>query len=223
MSEAVDNLKFFKVAIQNKALTMVSVHKVTTYEVCHEGMNKPWVIKDVEYIDDIPFIQVSKDCAGFKRFAKPPDAESIRDNTLLDRIKKLRNDTSFRLVGNLNRYQKDKAKKRHAMQSSEEAKTLSVYLPEVQHDGKSHGPLQMKVVRAPNLHSHLVVGLSVKNLEYIKAAFASEVISQERKRVKPDVHLESNKEIRWNKHKHGYQAYRSHGTVTTKFFKDDHE
>ena len=204
---------------------MVSVHKVTTYEICHEGMNKPWVVKDVEHIDDVPYIKVSKDCAGFKRFAKPPGADSIRDNALLDRIKKLRDDASFGLSGTLvNRYQRDKAKKRVAMQSSEESKIIMICLPEVVSSLGSvlAAPMEMKVLRSPNVHSTLVIELSVKNLEYIKAAFESEVISQQRIRVKPDVCLGSDKQVRWNKVKGGYQAYRCHEAKATKFFKAHH-
>ena len=77
---------------------MVSIHKVVTYEISHPGMSSPWLTEaSCNTIDDKIFVTLDKSCSGFKRWAKPEDAENIRDHVTLDNIKTLRNDSLFGL------------------------------------------------------------------------------------------------------------------------------
>ena len=192
---------------------MVCIHQVITYEISHPRLKKPWVVKDVHEVDGIKFVQVSKDCTGFCRFAKPIDADSIRDNVVLDSIRKTRNDRVFGLDGTspglfqtkLTAWQIRKAKERHKLQPGEASQVLKIDLPEIQHDGKSYGPLQMNVAKPSHPNGALLVELNVENLEYIKVAFEHEDINHSKERQKSEVG--SSKKVRWYAKRNAYMAF----------------
>ena len=174
---------------------MVTIHQVITYEISHPSLKKPWVVKDVSDIEGITFVQVSKDCTGFCRFAKPIDADSIRDNLVLLNMQKLRNDKVFGIdrtmqglfQTKLSPWQIRKAKQRYKLQPVPASQVLQIGLPEIQHNGKSYGPLQMNVAKPSHPNGALLVELNGENLEYIKVAFELEEINHSKERQKPEV------------------------------------
>ena len=192
---------------------MVTIHQVITYEISHPSLKKPWVVKDVRDIEGITFLQVSKDCTGFCRFAKPIDAGSIRDNLVLDKIKKLRNDKVFGIdvtmqglfQTKLTPWKLRKAKERYKLQGGDVSQVLQVGLPEIQHDGKSYGPLQLNVAKPSHPNGALLVELTGENLEYLKVAFELEDINHSKERQKPEVG--SSKAVRWYAKRNAYVAF----------------
>ena len=192
---------------------MVTIHQVITYEISHPSLKKPWVVKDVCHIEGMTLVQVSKDCTGFCRFAKPSDADSIRDNVVLDNIKKVRNDRSFGIEGTMqglfqvkhSAWKMRKAKERYKLQGGDASQVLQIGLPEIQHDGKSYGPLQLNVVKPSHPKAALLVELTEANLEYLKVAFELEDINHSKERQKPEVG--SSKAVRWYAKRNAYVAF----------------
>ena len=158
-------------------------------------------------------MQMSKDCTGFCRFAKPIDAGSIRDNLVLDKIKKLRNDKVFGLdvtmqglfQTKLTPWKIRKAKERYKLQGGDASQVLQIGLPEIQHDGKSYGPLQLNVAKPSHPNGALLVELTGENLEYLKVAFELEDINHSKERQKPEVG--SSKAVRWYAKRNAYVAF----------------
>ena len=156
---------------------------------------------------------MSKDCTGFCRFAKPIDAGSIRDNLVLDKIKKLRNDKVFGLdvtmqglfQTKLTPWKIRKAKERYKLQGGDASQVLQIGLPEIQHDGKSYGPLQLNVAKPSHPNGALLVELTGENLEYLKVAFELEDINHSKERQKPEVG--SSKAVRWYAKRNAYVAF----------------
>ena len=70
-----------------------------------------------------------------------------------------------------------KAKERSKLQPGDASHILQIGLPEIQHDGKSYGPLQMNVAKPSHPNGALLVELNGENLEYIKVAFELEDIN----------------------------------------------
>ena len=158
-------------------------------------------------------MQMSKDCTGFCRFAKPIDAGSIRDNLVLDKIKKLRNDKVFGIdvtmqglfQTKLTPWKLRKAKERYKLQGGDVSQVLQIGLPEIQHDGKSYGPLQLNVAKPSHPNGALLVELTGENLEYLKVAFELEDINHSKERQKPEVG--SSKAVRWYAKRNAYVAF----------------
>ena len=192
---------------------MVTIHQVITYEISHPSLKKPWVVKEVRDIGGRTFVQMSKDCTGFCRFAKPIDAGSIRDNLVLDKIKKLRNDKVFGIdvtmqglfQTKLTPWKLRKAKERYKLQGGDVSQVLQIGLPEIQHDGKSYGPLQLNVAKPSHPNGALLVELTGENLEYLKVAFELEDINHSKERQKPEVG--SSKTVRWYAKRNAYVAF----------------
>ena len=164
-------------------------------------------------------MQISKACTGFCRFAKPSDAGSIRDNLVLDKIKNLRNDKVFGIdvtmqglfQTKLTPWQKRKAKERYKkLKGGDVSQVLQVGLPELQHDGKSYGPLQLNVAKPSHPNGALLVELTGENLEYLKVAFELEVINHSKERQKPPVG--SSKAVRWFAKRNAYMAFLETGS-----------
>ena len=192
-----------------------------------------WIIGDVEVIDGVDFITLSKKDHGFSRFVSG-SVGGIRDMTFLDTFRRLRSEASLAFASGSNPEEslfdaapvtnrKARKAKRAEVQDlidkGDANRTVPVELPEIAlDDGFLIPGMTVQCKTAINLQDNVVVALTTEMLTYVRHAMNKSFEAQSRKRSASGEAIG----VYWKSQKCGWLATRkSEGKISYKTFRCD--
>ena len=203
------------------------------------GTRNVWLINDsdIEKVDDMEFIHISKDNQFHKFVSK---TANLRDASFLDELKKKRNQAMVFSVEEPTVFGSDKrtcsAWRRRQLNaklrdnSEDIPDVVEVDLPQVEFEGEVAAATKMKLrtPNTPNMASGVKVELTPSNVHYIRIAMLASIGNKDGSRKRPSEDSSTN--CKWTKrgNMHGYLAVHTtpDGTIKTKWIsqiKNNHE
>ena len=172
----------------------------------------PWIVDDVETIDDILFIPLEKKNRGFARFVTGSCA-GLRDLNYLDKLRKMRNDTRMAslsaaegpaMFGRVqSKYQKRKDSAKLRLQAPQPY--VSLDLPSFVYEDKMVEGITLRVKNTDSFSRGVVVEFSPESLQYIRLATLYSGTYDEPKKRKAEVDAVP-RVCRWNKVRKAFVA-----------------
>ncbi len=199
-------------AFRPLAMSDVSIQRCVS--ISWGKSQKPWVLRDLECIDGVEFVVLSKRDYGFVRFVTSDggDATQMR---FLDRLRELRTKATFEAIApNPSLFDESVEPSR---QERKRAKTVgmqqgippivSLTLPAfTMEDGMEVGPCTVRVKASLDASFNVAVELDAKVLQHIKLAMRHSIVQ-----ARQDSVGESGKAVYWRNDKKCYIAIRTTG------------
>ena len=156
----------------------------------------PWVVKDVETVEGIPFFELDGGHTGLCRFVT--GKSKMPEVTWLEHLKKLRTDACMQ------------ASLEASLQGDPQCKPpfVEVAVPDVEYDGQSAPATSLKIRWATTCGENIKLELSAANLNHMRLACLSSRAPRPHVRRKP--WAPEFKRCRWIARNNGFLAQRPH-------------